>query len=128
MDKGAVLPALGGVDEGDGASGDGHQTRVDSRLRRERRCRNTAFECEIVPRPELSGHHRRAAHRGAAARDLPLHKQHRGRPVLSVQEPPQDRGGLVKRQVAHDGVRCPGQPESQEVAMDDGGAGLHLRP
>jgi len=92
------------VDQRPAAARDGEQSGVDRGPRREARRGNLSGKAEFEPRPPLGGHHGGAAHRGASAGHLPLHEQHGRGPARTVQQSPQDRGGEVERQVAHDHV------------------------
>ncbi|SIG61116.1 Uncharacterised protein [Mycobacteroides abscessus subsp. abscessus] len=100
---------------------DGEDAAVDARLRGERVGRDPFDEAEVEPGAPLCGHHRRPAHSGAFACDLPLGEEHRCAPRASAQQSPEDGRGEVEGQVADDHLGV--EPSSQSIGVLDSCAG-----
>src|SRR5581483_743385 len=125
-DESVIVADALGRDERPLAPAHDEHARVDRRRRLERRARQAPRERHLVERaPDDAAHAARPRHR-PLERDAPLDDEigPRQRRVRIVEQPVQQIGGAMERQVRDDAKRRARQRDARGVALDD----AHVRP
>lgn len=107
------------IDERSRAARDPQQSSIHTRDGTEGGGRNAPEQVELEPRPPGRRHERGAADAGTPTGDLPLHEEDRVRPGPAVEDPAEDRGREVERDIADEHVRAFRQAVPHHVARDD---------